>query len=409
MKKRLQPKWLLSNEVFTRILELYKVNAITTGNLQRNNKRGSKMYSKLLDVLEDLCLTPAPSGFENEMAFKVAEYIKPYCSEVEIDNIGNVIGKIPGRNSSLKPVLINAHMDRIGFIVSNICEDGYLLLKKIGFVNEKVLPGSILSIRTTDEKNWLPVVVGTKCSHLLTPEEQVRTQGLHELMIDVGANNVEEVKEMGIDIGCPGVYLPSFTRLTKTRVCGTALDNCGSVAALIETASILSKNTPERDIYISGNAWEEYNQRGAAFLIRRFKPIAAISLDMLLAGDTPDVRGQFQGTLGSGPMASYFNFFDHPVNGTIAHPGLYKLALKAAEQLGIGIQKYVCDNSLGDNAYSQLQADGPACIEIGAPVRYAHSSCEVADISDIYDVSRLIAEMGLKIESDFQQCRFSRS
>lgn len=364
------------------------------------------MKKDAMHVLEDLCLTPSPSGFESEIAWKLMDYLKPYCASVEMDNVGNVIGKINGKDSSLKPVLVYAHMDRIGFVVSNIREDGYLILEKVGAVPDKVLPGLTLAVRTSDEANWLPVVAGTKCQHLMTPQEQNSVEPLGRIMIDVGADNEEQVRAMGIDIGCPGVYTPAFHQLNETRVCGTALDNCGSVTALIGIAQQLSENQPERDVYIAGSVWEEYNQRAAAMMVRRFSPIVAISMDMLLAADTPDVKGRFRGTLGEGPMVSAFNFYDHPLNGTIPHPGLLKLTVNTAGELGTGIQKYATSNSMGDSAYSQLQADGPACMEIGAPVRYAHSSCEVADIRDIENLSKLVAGVIVRIDKNFKQCRF---
>ena len=365
------------------------------------------MYQRLSAILEDLCLTPAPSGFELEMGRKVAGYLKPYCQEVEIDPVGNVIGKIPGRDSSLRPVVINAHMDRVGFIVSTITSDGFLKLCIIGTPNEKVLPGLTLSVRKKDKSGWVEAVVGTKCAHLMTPEDAAKAPKLADCMIDVGADSADQVRALGIEIGSPAVYTPAYCRLTETRVCGTALDNCGSVAALIECARLLSENQPERDVYLAGNVWEEYNQRATTFLVRRYEPVAVINMDMLLAGDTPDVRGHFDGAVGKGPMVSCYNFVCPPFAGTIAHDGLLQLAETVAEESGTGMQRYVCVGGLGDNAYAGLEADGPAVIEIGSPVRYAHSSREVADLGDIQRQAALVAGMAARIGASFQQGRFA--
>ncbi|MGE4352857.1 MAG: M42 family metallopeptidase [Oscillospiraceae bacterium] len=364
------------------------------------------MSKRSLERLRALCLTPAPSGFERDIAVKLKAYLTPFCDGIETDNVGNVVGKICGSDSSLEPVLINAHMDRIGVIVSNITDDGYLRLEKIGWLNDKVMPGLNLVIRNRRRTEWLPVTVGTKCSHLMTPEEQKMAQPLGELMIDSGCDSAEAVRARGIEIGSPGVYMPTFTRITETRVCATALDNCGSVAALIGIAEILNGSRPIRDVYVAGNVWEEYNQRGAALIVNRLRPAAVVSMDMLLAGDTPDTHGHFCGALGKGPMVSWFNFSDRPCNGTIAHEGLYDLMEETAEELGTGLQRYVCVGGLGDNAYSQLAGDGPACIEIGAPVRYAHSSGEVADIADIDNLARLVAGAVRKLGPGFCRKRY---
>ncbi|MEA5048341.1 MAG: hypothetical protein VB034_06975 [Eubacteriales bacterium] len=359
-----------------------------------------------LKILRDLCLTPAPSGFEKEIAVKVRDYLSPHCDTIETDFLGNVIGKICGRDASLKPLLINAHMDRVGVIVSNILPNGFLKIEKIGWTNDKVLPGLTLAIRRKDRLGWITGVVGTKCAHLLSPEEQRMSQPISSLLVDVGADNAEQARTLGVEIGAPCVYMPHFSELHDGRVCATALDNCGCVAALIGIACELHDNRPMRDVYLAGNVWEEYNQRAAAVLAAKIRPVAVISMDMLLAGDTPDIGGSFCGSVGQGPMASCYNFCDRPCNGTIAHEGLYDLAEKVAAVRRTGLQRYVCVNSLGDNAYSQLAGDGPACIEIGAPVRYAHSSGEVADLHDIDALESLVAGMALEMGPDFQQARF---
>ena len=95
------------------------------------------MLHSVTEILQDLCLTPAPSGFEKEIAEKMYGYFNSLCDHVERDWPGNVIGRIDGQDPTLKPLMINAHMDRVGFIVSMITEEGFLKLKKIGTPNEK--------------------------------------------------------------------------------------------------------------------------------------------------------------------------------------------------------------------------------------------------------------------------------
>lgn len=365
------------------------------------------MQQMLFQILSDLCTTPGPAGFEKEIAQKAKTYLAAYCDEITVDPLGNVIGKIRGVDASLPPAMAYAHMDRIGFIVSFLQEDGFLRLQAIGGIPDKVLPGTVLHVSTEDGADWKPGVVGTKCEHLSTEEERSRVQPLSELLIDVGAHSAEQARAMGFEVGCPAVYQPKFVPLGETGVAATALDNCGCVTALIGIAKQLQKQRPPRDTYLAATVWEEYNQRAAAVAVRHINPVAAISMDMLLAGDTPDVRGAFEGTLGQGPVASHYNYSDQPMNGTIAHPGLYQLALRTAKEQDTGLQRYVCYSSLGDNAYAQLQGDGPACIEIGAPVRYAHSCTEVADIRDITGLSVLVAHMLLSLDSTFVQSRYT--
>lgn len=363
------------------------------------------MYQHLHDILRDLCLTPAPSGFELEMVKKTAAYLQAYCETVDIDPVGNVIGKISGQDPSLRPVMVNAHMDRVGFIVSHITEKGYLKLCGIGTPNEKVLPGITLSVRKKDRSGWVEAVVGAKCAHLMTAEDAARAPKLSECMMDVGADSAQQARELGIEVGSPAVYTPAFSRLSDSRVYGTALDNCGSVAALIDCARLLQAERPQRDVYLVGNVWEEYNQRATTFPVRQYAPIAVINMDMLLAGDTPDVQGSFDGAVGQGPMVSCYNFAAFA--GCIAHDGLLDLAEQTAREEGTGMQRYVCVGGLGDNAYAALENDGPAVIEIGSPVRYAHSAREVADLRDIAGQAILVAGIVRRMGAEFKQARFA--
>lgn len=363
------------------------------------------MKARLTNILKDLCLTPAPSGFEGEIAYKFQDYIEPFCDHIEMDPVGNVIGTITGTDPSLKPVLINAHMDRVGFIVSMIDDDGFLQMRAIGSPNEKVLPGLTVQVRKKDRSAWVEVACGVKCTHRIAGDEPDLMPSLDNVMFDTGAGSAEEVRELGIEIGSPAVFTPSFAHLAGDVVCATALDNCGSVAALILIAENLFKNRPMRTVYIAANVWEEYNQRASTFLVRKYQPIAAISMDMLLAADTPDLKGKMQSSLGKGPAASCFNFsFDSDI-GCIAHEGLYDIAEESAQSCGIPLQRYV-SGGCGDNAYAMLEGDGPAVIEIGAPLRYAHSSCEVANLSDIRDTAIVVSEMARRITESFSQNRY---
>lgn len=160
------------------------------------------MKPVLNDVLQDLCTTPGPSGFERDIAQKAKAYLSPVSDSLTVDNVGNVIARIDGTDPALKPVMVYAHMDRVGMIVSFVTEDGLLRLQAIGGVPDKVLPGSRVLVRTASGA-WQCGVVGTKCNHLMTEEEKQRVQPMRELLVDVGADSAEQAKEMGFAIAAP--------------------------------------------------------------------------------------------------------------------------------------------------------------------------------------------------------------
>ena len=184
----------------------------------------------MLNTLKDFMLTPAPSGYENEMAYKLVERLRPFAQEVRIDHVGNVIAKIEGTDGASHPrMMIFGHMDQLGFIVRRIEPDGYIQVDRLGGIPEKVLPGLQLLIRSEDGK-WHPGVFGPKAHHATPPEEKYKVDLVTNLFIDIGASNDGEVRKLGIEVGCPVIYKPAFEQLQGTRVTGTAVDNRGACA-----------------------------------------------------------------------------------------------------------------------------------------------------------------------------------
>lgn len=362
------------------------------------------MTAAIHTLLQTLCMAPAPSGFENAAAAVVKEQLLAVCDTVETDMLGNVCGRIRGTVPSLKPIMLCAHMDRVGFILSQITDDGFLKFHMIGGIPEKALPGQQLLVQLADQSDWRAAVVGNPCEHLMSESERRSVVPLSGLYADVGAKTAAQARAMGFEIGCPAVYTPSFTVLDGTRVAATALDNCACLCALISIAKKISQCRPPRDVLFAGTVMEEFHQRSTAGIIEKYQPAVLLSMDVLLASDTPD-GGAFEGSLGAGPSLSYFNYCDGPFNGTIGHRGLLRLVEKTAVESDISVQRFVCSNSLGDAAYAQLAGGCPATIELGIPVRYAHSPREVADTQDLEALIRLICALLHEIDGEFQQAR----
>ena len=360
----------------------------------------------IIDILRDFMLLPAPSGYEKEMAYKLKNTLADYADELLLDKVGNVIAKINGTDKSSPAIMVYAHMDQIGFIVRKIEPDGYIQLDRLGGVPEKVLPGLSLIVRGEDGV-YHTAVVGSKSHHATPAEEKYKVDLITSLFIDVGANSDVQVREMGIEIGCPAIYKPSFEKLSTTKITGTAVDNRGGCAGLVNIACMLSKNRPVSDVYIVGTVWEEFNLRGAMIAARSIKPDIAICLDVVLAGDTPDLKGRFEAKVGAGPSVMLYSFHGRgTLNGTIPHEGLVKLAIETAKGDGISLQRFAALGILTDSSYLQLENAGIASIELGYPARYTHTPIEVCDIRDIEDLSKLIYSMIQKINSKFDLNRY---
>ncbi len=366
-------------------------------------KAGDSMET--IEVLKDLVLTEAVSGYEKKMAYKLKAYLEGLADDVSIDRAGNVIAGIKGSGGG-PVVMIFAHMDQLGFIVRKIESSGLIQVDRLGGIPEKVLPALNVSVGTING-DYVPGVIGNKSHHATSAEEKYKVDLVTSLYIDVGAKSRGDVEKAGIRIGCPICYAPSFSRLMGTIVSGTSIDNRGGCAALVGIAEILRKKRPTADVYLVGTVWEEFNLRGALFAARKIKPDIAICLDVSLSGDTPDLSGRFEDAVSKGPTVSLYNFHGRgTLNGTIAHQGLYRFAMATAEGMGIKLQEFAALGMLTDTAYVQLEDGYVACLDMGFPARYTHTPIETCDAADIDLLAALVSAMAAGLDGGFQLARY---
>ena len=136
---------------------------------------------------------------------------------------------------------------------------------------------------------------------------------------------------------------------------------------------------------------EEFNLRGALPAVRAVQPQVALQLDLALAADSPDMAGRGEVRLGGGPAMSLYAFHGRgTLNGLIPHPALTGIFAAAAREAGIALQRGVHMGALTETAYVQLVDAGVACIDLGFPLRYAHSAREVCDLADLDGLARLV-------------------
>ncbi len=360
----------------------------------------------LKQTLERFMMTPAVSGYENEMAAAMIEEIKPFADDISVDRIGNVIAKIEGSDKEAPVVMVYAHLDQLGFIVRKIELDGFIQVDRLGGIPEKALPGLEVIIRTKSG-GYVDGVIGMKSHHATGPEEKYKVDLVTSLHIDIGAKSAAEVREAGIEIGCPAQYKPQFNSLLGDMIYGTAADDRGGCAALVHIASILKDNRPKSDVYLVGTVWEEFNLRGAMIAARTVNPDIAICLDVVLAGDTHDLKVRYEDKIGLGPCINMYSFHGRgTLNGTLPHAGLVKLAEATGEADKIPIQYFAGVGILTDSSYIQLENKGVAAIELGYPARYTHTPVEVCSLGDIEQLSQLVAGMAVRIDRNFNLNRY---
>ena len=348
---------------------------------------------RLEGFLEEMVLAPGLAGFEKPVCRLMAEEFRRCGLDPVTDTLGNCMAEIRGTDPDAPTVMIFAHMDSLGFIVRYIEEDGFLRLERLGGIPEKALPSTEIQVGTRDGE-WLEGVIGIKAHHVTPPEEKYIVDKYTSLFADLGAASREEVLALGIDVGSPVIYRPRFRKLLGTRVLGSFLDNRGGCAALMELAHRLTAHPRKATVWLVGTVLEEYNLRGAMVASRTVKPGAAICLDGGGCCDTPDLRGTGHVTMGRGPTMDLYNFHGRgTLNGTIPHPAMVRLAEAAAERTGVTLQRRAGIGGLTDMSYLELEGSGIPGIDLGFPMRYAHSPCEAADLADLEQLTVVVAAM----------------
>ncbi len=330
------------------------------------------------DFLEKLTKTPGISGFEHDIAALLSEKLSEFCSEVRIDRAKNVTGIIRSGKSSAKKIMLEAHLDRIGLIVSETDENGFVRFSALGGIDERTLPATEVLILGADTVYG---VIGAKPPHLLSKTDS-KTITLDDMLIDTGICGDELHKK--IRIGDPILLLSPMCRLLGSRVSSPALDNRAGIAAIFECLSLVDKSSLPYDLYVAFTSGEESGLHGAHTVISDDVPDLAIIVDVT-HGSTPDEHGYATFPLGSGPAIC---------RGPNLHYEITKSIISLAEKLEIPHEIEVASGSSGTNAWAiQTKHGGIPCALISIPLRYMHTTVETVDLNDISNTAKLLAEI----------------
>ncbi|WP_276352151.1 M42 family metallopeptidase [Cohnella caldifontis] len=367
---------------------------------------GLMRREELKDKLKTYMATIRLSGYESRMAYQFKADVEAYADHVKIDKLGNVIATFEGTDPEAPSLMVFAHMDVIGFVISRIEPDGFIRFERVGGISEKIAQGNAVMVGSEDGR-FYPGIIGAKAYHIQSNDEKAKVDPFSTLFIDIGAVSERQVRELGIEVGCPITFAPRFVELLNDRIGGTYLDDAAGLVNLLQIASAIKAKPPKCTVHLVGTVMEEFNARGAMMAARSVKTDMAICLLGPGAGDTPDQKSVNNVVLGGGPAVTLFNFHGKgTLNGNIAHKGLYELLKKAAQENGIPLQRSAARGALSDTAYLQLENDGIPCLDMGTPDRYSHSPMESCDLKDLEQVGRLVAALIDSVDRDFPLHRY---
>jgi len=329
------------------------------------------------ELIKKLTETYGPSGHEERIREVIRAEIEGLADEVRVDALGNLIALKRGKGQGIK-VMLAAHMDEIGIIVTHVDEKGFLRFAPVGGVR----PLTLLGGRAV----FADGTVGTFGMEKREPEEAKKIPTFDKLYLDVGARDKESVPVKVGDVAC---FQRPFVA-QGDRLIAKAFDDRIGCAVLIQVMRDL-KETPH-DVYFVFSVQEEVGLRGATTSTYGIQPDLGISVDVTRTGDTPEAHPMAV-SLGAGPAIKVKD------GRMLAHPAVKDLLVRTAEELGIPYQLEVLERGTTDAAAIQISREGVPAGCLSIPCRYVHTPSEMVDYNDVANaVKLLVAVLSKPIE-----------
>lgn len=338
----------------------------------------------MLEMIKELSSVNGISGRED----KVREYIisrLPESAQYSVDNMGNLLVFVKGKKAAKNKVMLAAHMDEVGMIVTYITPEGFIKFTNVGGVDSAVQLGR----RVKAGEKELTGVVGVTPIHLRRGDDEQKLPKADELYIDVGAESDKDLE----GLVAPGdkIVFDSDTVEFGTMLKGKALDDRAGCAVLLD----MIINGTEYDTWFAFTVQEEVGCRGAGCAAFAVEPDYAIVVETTTAADISGVSGEKQVCkLGSGAVVPFMDA------GTVYSPELYKLANKLADEKGFKIQTKTVVAGGNDARSIKTNRGGVKTITVSFATRYLHSPSCVIHKDDIKEISAAVRTLAEEFAND---------
>lgn len=341
-----------------------------------------------IDLLRDLCAAPAPTGFEAPVLDRVRARLSA-VSAPEGDPLGNVWGTVKGEGAP--HVVVTAHADQIGLIVTYVDEKGFVSFDKIGGVDPQLLPGRNLVVHGV--KGLVNGVVGRKPSHKMSKEERAKAPELSDQWLDIGCSSREQALDL-VQIGDPITFPPHFLPLAGGRYASPAFDNRAGVYVCLRALEHYAEAPAAADLTALLTVHEETTFMGAKAMAIKWRPDVIVVVDVDFASDDPGMDAKKLGgevKLGAGPVIH---------RGAAGNLALTDLAVQVAKEEGIPCQVKAMPGATSTDAEELMAAGSAATLSLSIPVRNMHSAFEVAEPDDAEAGALLAAAVTRRLSQD---------
>lgn len=322
----------------------------------------------MFDLIKKLTGAVGVSGNEEEIRELIIQEIKDYVDEINVDDLGNLIAV---KKSKGKKIMVAAHMDEIGLMVTHIDEKGFLRFSTVGGISRFDSIGQRVRFKN-----------GTVGAVYYEDKlEDMKDLRFSKMYIDIGASNREEA-EKSVKIGDTACFAGEAVK-QGDMVISKALDDRSGCAVVVKAIKDLPQT--DNEIYFVFTVQEELGLRGAGTAAYSIKPDMAIAVDVTMTGDTPESHAM-EVKCGRGPAIKIKD------RSVICHPQVRKLLEEAAEKNGIPYQLEILEAGGSDPGSIHITAGGIPSGAISIPCRYVHSPVETASLKDIENAARLLIE-----------------
>lgn len=329
---------------------------------------------ELKSTLRALCSASGVNGCR-EAGNVAAQLLSEFTDDIHRDRLGNVWGVLKSDTPNAPTLLLEAHIDEIGFTVTAIDDNGFLRVAPCGGVDNRALSAAPVTVLSDPPCNGVFCAIPAHLAKDDAPLTELTERG-----IDVGMS-AEEAKTR-IPIGTRAVFAAHFEELLNDCVCAKALDNRAGVAAILYALSFLKGNPLPFNVVAAFCVQEELGLRGAKTAAFGIQPDAAIVVDVSFA-HTPDADKASCGTLGSGVMLGISPILDMTMTDSLR---------ELAEKQKLPLQCEVMGDTTGTNADAvSVTAQGVFTALLSIPLKYMHTPAEVVSLRDVETVARLIA------------------
>ena len=334
----------------------------------------------LLDILTQFLLTPSPSGSEERVTALFAKTIRPYVDEITTDVNGNYIAH---RHGTGPKIMLMAHADEIGLMISYIDDRGFLYFNQIGGIDTNILPG--LRVMIQGKNGLVTGIIGKKPIHLQNEKETGKPLSPEDLWIDIAATSKTDALTK-VQVGDVATFEPNAQLLSDDTILSKSLDDKIGLAILLGLARNLQSILTDSDIYLVASIQEELGARGAQMVSEAIRPEIGIAIDVTHATDYPTMSPTADGDiqLGKGVVIPL---------GPNMTKGINQSLTAIAEAHKIPYQVEAIAKPTGTDARMiQVAGQGIKTGLISIPCRYMHTPGEMVSLSDADSAISLLTE-----------------